>query len=254
MGEVSDEPTKRWEEMTDGSRDDARMFAGKLAEAFLPELTPPRRTFFADVSLMGHRALGLCRVEESSLGGQDVLRATTLTAETERVHWIRASSIWCATEVPEAEALERAEEARARREKVAAEKALRDQERAAKIEQARALRVGAYLLVSTTESGNVELRALHEGAQGFSEGVAEALRAHQPDVREALRVAKVDFYSTSPLYGEGGAVVGFCLHAGDRASAIVRAFGSLGFDRIERTGPEMDQDEGDEDEPEEIVF
>lgn len=252
LGSLPGMPTPVWESMTNSGRDEARTVAGMLAEAFLPELTPPRRTFFARVSLMGHRDLGLCRVEESSLGGQEVLRATTLTEETERVHWIRASSIWCATEVPEADALAQAEEAREERARQAAEKVRREQERAEEIAKARALRVGAFLLISTNDDGNLELRALRAGPDG-AVGVPGALRAHQPDVQDALRAAKADFYAPSHLY-DRGAVIGFCFHAGHRVVAIARAFETLGFDRIELTGPQVDFDGDEGAESEEVEF
>lgn len=244
---------RNWEELTNTGRDEARKVAARIAEAMLPELMPPRRTFYARVALMGHRDLGLCRVEESDLGGQEVLRATTLTEEPERVHWIRASSIWCATEIPEADALAQVQEAREERTRRAAEKARREQDRAEEVAKARALRVGAYLLISTTAEGGLELRALRNGPEG-PVGVPGALRDHQPDVREALRAAKADFYASDHFY-EGGAVIGFCLHAGHRAGAIAQAFEALGFDRIERTGEQVDgDDEGNSDEPQEIEF
>jgi len=243
MSDLPNTEVLTWEQMSDNDRDEARAIAAEIFEGFLSEFAPPRRVFFAHVALMGHRDLGLCRVEEVTLGGQEALRATTLTEETERVHWTRTASIWCAEEVSEADALAQAQKARERREHRAAEQAKREREHAAEVAEARALRVGAYLLVSTTDDGNVELRALRDGANG-PEVVPGALKHRQFDVSEALRAAKADFYHPGPVYADGHCI-GFSLHAAHRAGAIAEAFKTLGFDRVERTGP-VDDSDGEE--------
>jgi hypothetical protein len=121
---------------------------------------PVRRpAFFAELALMGHRELGLCRVEESSLCGREMLRVTAL--EGDEVHWIAPGSIYDLREVSEAEAERRLAGITAERERemrVQAERAERRQGTVATLTR----RDGHQTRVTWRDAGGVEWRAWSE--------------------------------------------------------------------------------------------
>lgn len=214
----------------------------------LEDLSTPRpsargRTFHAEVALMGHKDLGLCRVEETSLAGADLLRCTQLTVEPERVHWIRAASIYDLEEVSEQHARELVEQAReqAAKERVAREeRARREAEAAAKL---RAERAGAKVRVFVA-GPHVQVHALR--VEGLQEVYAPGLLTYR-DLREALLHAGLDVNDLWNAHAAEGPRAGYTVpHAADDVEIVLRAVRGLGFAELERAAdvPDEQAEEG----------
>lgn len=96
---------------------DEREKAALIAERFLAAAHPPPRAFWAHVSLMGHRDLGLCRVTEAPLCGAAMLRCESVGVGAAHgdVTWTNPGVVYAMSEISDdaamkeiAESLERA--------------------------------------------------------------------------------------------------------------------------------------------------
>lgn len=65
--------------------------ADALGGTAQPAPAPRGRTFWADVALLGHHDLGVCKVEELRLGGRDLLR---VTPHQRAPRWINPAAIY----------------------------------------------------------------------------------------------------------------------------------------------------------------
>lgn len=129
-------------------------------DLMLMERPVRRPAFHAELKLLGHRDLGLCCVEESSLGGRDMLRVTPLDDGDAAVHWIAPASVYDLREVPEAEVERRLARITAERERemrVQAERAERRQGTVATLECQ-----GDQTRVTWRDAAGVEWRAWTE--------------------------------------------------------------------------------------------
>jgi hypothetical protein len=194
------------------------------------------RTFHAEVALMGHKDLGVCRVEETSLAGADLLRCTQLTTEPERVHWIRAASIYDLEEVSEQHARELVEQAakeRAARE----ERARREAEAALKL---RAERAGAKVRVFVA-GPHVQVHALR--VEGLQEVYAPCLLTYR-DLRDAIEKAGLDVNDLWNAHASAGPRAGYTVpHTADDIDIVVRAVEGMGFAEVERGADVPDEQE-----------
>jgi len=208
----------------------------------LEDLSTPRqsahgRAFHAKVALMGHKDLGLCRVEETTLAGAELLRCTQLTAEPERVHWIRAASIYDLEEVSEQHARELVEQAR---EQAAKERAAREERARREVEAAlklRAERAGAKVRVFVA-GPHVQVHALR--VEGLQEVCAPSLLTYR-DLRDALLHAGLDVSDLWDAHAAGGQRAGYTVpDAAEDVAIVLQAAESLGFAEVEHAAvPEV---------------
>lgn len=225
-------PIPRWEDVDE---DDREAYRG-AGEAFARELLGPRRTLHARVSLYGHLDLGTCRVEETMLAGQDMLRITSLTGDgSPQTHWTRAASIYCMSEMTEAEAqaeMRAYQERKSENERRGKAAAIA---RAERRETARAARAGFSLfVVEMTRSGDLELRCVPTSPDATTGFAACGINDLLCDIDEEIEEAHAEHLATTSL-DDPKRYIGFRIIAGgSRAAAVAEACAALGFDAVHR--------------------
>lgn len=200
----------------------------KSSERFLARVlaqTPTSRVFYARVSLMGHRTIGLCRVTEAPLAGVTMLRCE----KDGGVEWVNPAAVYSIAEVPDAvaeaeiaSALRHAQEVQAEAERRAA--LLRSEREAATVD-----------VVVDRESKMV-------GAIASKRGL---LRVNDAALQAALRENDLDGFSLSPLDNDAHDPIGFSFYttAVDAdAERLVDAMRDLGFSAV-NVRPAVDCDE-----------
>lgn len=187
----------------------------RAAEWFVAHLPAKTRTFYARVSLMGHRSIGLCRVTEAPLAGVTMLRCE----KDGGVEWVNPTAVYSVTEVPDAvaeaeiaSALRHAESVRVETERRAAQ--LRSEREAATVD-----------VVVDRESKMI----------GAIASLTGLLRVNDAALQAALRANGLDGLSLSPLDDDAHASTGFSFYTttvDSDAKRLVDAMRDLGFSLI----------------------
>jgi len=89
-----------WDDLTEGTQEVMSAVAGDFVEMLGRATSSKHRAFYARVSLMGHRSIGLCRVTEAPLAGVTMLRCE----KDGGVEWVNPAVVYSVTEVPSATA------------------------------------------------------------------------------------------------------------------------------------------------------
>ncbi len=197
----------------------------QAAEWFVAHLRPEPRAFYARVSLMGHRSLGLCRVTEAPLAGVTMLRCEKDGA----VEWVSPAAVYSVTVVPDAVAEAEIASALRHEESVRAE----TERRAARLRSERAEATGC--VVVHAESKMV----------GAIASLTGLLRVGDAALQAALRANGLDGFSLSPLDNDAHDPIGFSFYttAVDAdAERLVDAMRDLGFASV-NVRPAVDCDE-----------
>lgn len=203
---------RRWDLLTPAEQESAC----RVAEAFCWNAAWPverPRAFYARVSLMGHRAIGLCRVTEAPLAGVTMLRCE----KDGGVEWVNPAAVYSIAEVPDsvaeaeiASALRHAESVRVETETCAVR--LRSERASETVE----------VVVDTARQMT--------GALAILTGL---LRLDDAALRAAFAANDLNGYAFHTLYGGHGDAIGFAArHADSIAERLVAALRSLGFARV----------------------
>lgn len=203
---------REWDDLSDGAQERVSAVAGDFVEMLGHEKP---RAFYARVSLMGKRSLGLCRVTEAPLAGVTMLRCE----KDGGVEWVNPAAVYSVTEVPDtvaeaeiASALRHAESVRVETERRAAQ--LRSEREAATVD-----------VVVDRESKMV----------GAIASLTGLLRVNDAALQAALRANGLDGYSLSPLDDDAHASTGFSFYTVTPDADSVRlmaAMSALGFSSV----------------------
>lgn len=215
MGEAAGDPDL-WADMDAEEKETMRRIASSL-------VSPPSRTFYARVSLMGHRDLGLCRVTEAMLAGVPMLRCETPAG----VEWVNPTALYSAREVPDDEALA----------EIAAAVAEKERKRVLAAEREAALRAERAEItvdvITDTKNNLSGLRASRSGYLRPYDGVDAALAAE-------------GFPMWSGFSDADGNPVGIVVEGVGHEDALCRVVESLGFKtgciRTPSPDDELDED------------
>lgn len=201
-----------WDDLTEGTQEVMSAVAGDFVEMLGRATSSKHRAFYARVSLMGHRSIGLCRVTEAQLAGVTMLRCE----KDGGVEWVNPAAVYSVTEVPSA----------------TAEAEIASAQRHAQEVQAEAERRAAQLR-SEREAATVDVVVDREsklvGAIASKRGL---LRLGDPAMQAALRANGLDGFSLSPLDNDAHDPIGLSFYTatpdGD-ATRLMAAMRSLGF-------------------------
>lgn len=214
---------REWDDLSDGAQERVSAVAGDFAEMLGHAAKP--RVFYARVSLMGHRTIGICRVTEAPLAGVTMLRCE----KDGGVEWANPAAVYSVTEVPDA--IAEAEIASALRH---AETVRADVERR------------ASQLRSERESATVGVVADRESKMvGAIASKAGLLRLSDTALQAALVDNGLDGFSLSPIDNDAHDPIGFSFYttAVDAdAERLVDAMRDLGFSSV-NVRPAVDEDE-----------
>lgn len=214
----------RWERLSPKEQDDAC----RVAEAFCYNAAWPiqkPRAFYARVSLMGKRSLGLCRVTEAPLAGVTMLRCE----KDGGVEWVNPAAVYSIAEVPDAVAEAEIASALRHAESVRVE----TENRASRLRLERA---------EATVDVVVDRESKMVGAIASLTGL---LRVNDAALQASLRANDLDGFSLSPLDNDAHDPIGFSFYttAVDAdAERLVDAMRDLGFSSI-NVRPAVDEDE-----------
>lgn len=216
---------REWDDLSDGAQERVSAVAGDFVEMLGRATSSKHRAFYARVSLMGHRSIGLCRVTEAPLAGVTMLRCE----KDGGVEWVNPAAVYSIAEVPHAvaeaeiaSALRHAQEVRAEKERRAAE--LRSERAAATVDVA------------------VDRESKMVGAIASKRGL---LRLGDPALQAALRANGLDGFSLSPLDDVAHDPIGFSFYTitpDADAERLVDAMRDLGFASV-NVRPAVDCDE-----------
>lgn len=201
-----------WDDLTDSDKEDGRTIAERFLAETASDTTPQPRAFYARVSLMGHRSIGLCRATEAPLAGVTMLRCE----KDGGVEWVNPAAVYSIAEVPDA----------------VAEAEIASALRHAQEVQAEAER-RAVLLRSEREGATVDVVVDRESKLvGAIASKAGLLRLHDAALQAALVANDLDGFSLSPLDNDAHDPIGFSFYTatpdGD-ATRLMAAMRSLGF-------------------------
>lgn len=214
-----------WDDLTEGTQEVMSAVAGDFVEMLGRATSPKPRAFYARVSLMGHRSIGLCRVTEAPLAGVTMLRCE----KDGGVEWVNPAAVYSIAEVPDATAEAEIASALRHAQEVQAEA----ERRSAELRSERAEATGC--VVVHAESKMV-------GAIASKRGL---LRLGDTALQAALRANGLDGFSLSPLDDEAHDPIGFSFYttAVDAdAERLVDAMRDLGFSAV-NVRPAVDEDE-----------
>lgn len=214
---------REWDDLSDGAQERVSAVAGDFAEMLGHAAKP--RVFYARVSLMGHRTIGICRVTEAPLAGVTMLRCE----KDGGVEWVSPAAVYSVTEVPDAIAEAEIASARRHAQEVQAEA----ERRAAQLRSERA--AATACVVVHAESKMV-------GAIASKAGL---LRLSDTALQAALVDNGLDGFSLSPLDNDAHDPIGFSFYttAVDAdAERLVDAMRDLGFSSV-NVRPAVDEDE-----------
>lgn len=214
---------REWDDLSDGAQERVSAVAGDFAEMLGHAAKP--RVFYARVSLMGHRTIGICRVTEAPLAGVTMLRCE----KDGGVEWVSPAAVYSVTEVPDAIAEAEIASARRHEESVRAETERR-----------------AAQLRSEREAATVDVVVDRESKMvGAIASLTGLLRVNDAALQAALRANDIDGYSLSPLDDDAHDPIGFSFYttAVDAdAERLVDAMRDLGFSSV-NVRPAVDEDE-----------
>ena len=214
---------REWDDLSDGAQERVSAVAGDFAEMLGHAAKP--RVFYARVSLMGHRTIGICRVTEAPLAGVTMLRCE----KDGGVEWVSPAAVYSVTEVPDAVAEAEIASALRHAQEVQAEA----ERRAAQLRSERA--AATACVVVHAESKMV-------GAIASKAGL---LRLSDTALQAALVDNGLDGFSLSPLDNDAHDPIGFSFYttAVDAdAERLVDAMRDLGFSSV-NVRPAVDEDE-----------
>ena len=214
-----------WDDLTDSDKEDGRTIAERLLAETATHASPLPRVFYARVSLMGHRTIGICRVTEAPLAGVTMLRCEKDGA----VEWVNPAAVYSIAEVPDAVAESEIASAQRHAESVRAE----TERRAAQLRSERA--AATACVVVHAESKMV-------GAIASKRGL---LRVSDVALQAALVDNGLDGFSLSPLDNDAHDPIGFSFYttAVDAdAERLVDAMCDLGFSAV-NVRPAVDESE-----------
>ena len=214
---------REWDDLSDGAQERVSAVAGDCAEMLGHAAKP--RVFYARVSLMGHRTIGICRVTEAPLAGVTMLRCE----KDGGVEWVSPAAVYSVTEVPDAVAEAEIASALRHAQEVQAEA----ERRAAQLRSERA--AATACVVVHAESKMV-------GAIASKAGL---LRLSDTALQAALVDNGLDGFSLSPLDNDAHDPIGFSFYttAVDAdAERLVDAMCDLGFSSV-NVRPAVDEDE-----------
>ena len=215
-----------WDSAPEWMKKQSREIAERfVTAAALSDATPKPRAFYARVSLMGHRSIGLCRVTEAPLAGVTMLRCE----KDGGVEWVSPAAVYSVTEVPDAVAEAEIASALRHAQEVQAEA----ERRAAQLRSERA--AATACVVVHAESKMV-------GAIASKAGL---LRLSDTALQAALVDNGLDGFSLSPLDNDAHDPIGFSFYttAVDAdAERLVDAMRDLGFSSV-NVRPAVDEDE-----------
>ncbi len=215
-----------WDSAPEWMKKQSREIAERfVTAAALSDATPKPRAFYARVSLMGHRSIGLCRVTEAPLAGVTMLRCE----KDGGVEWVSPAAVYSVTEVPDAIAEAEIASARRHEESVRAETERR-----------------AAQLRSEREAATVDVVVDRESKMvGAIASLTGLLRVNDAALQAALRANDIDGYSLSPLDDDAHAPTGFSFYTVTPiadAERLVDAMCDLGFSVVNER-PAVDCDE-----------
>lgn len=215
---------RRWETLTPAEQESAC----RVAEAFCWNAAWPLakpRAFYARVSLMGHRSIGLCRVTEAPLAGVTMLRCE----KDGGVEWVNPAAVYSIAEVPDAAAEAEIASARRHAQEVQAEAERR-----------------AVLLRSEREGATVDIVVDHTGKVfGAIASESGLLRLSDSALSAAIAANGLKGYSFSVLYADDKyeSPIGISAYAPeditDRLVAVMRDIGFSGANVRESVGDEL---------------
>lgn len=214
---------REWDDLSDGAQERVSAVAGDFAEMLGHAAKP--RVFYARVSLMGHRTIGICRVTEAPLAGVTMLRCE----KDGGVEWVSPAAVYSVTEVPDAVAEAEIASALRHAQEVQAEA----ERRAAQLRSERA--AATACVVVHAESKMV-------GAIASKAGL---LRLSDTALQAALVDNGLDGFSLSPIDNDAHDPIGFSFYttAVDAdAERLVDAMRDLGFSSV-NVRPAVDEDE-----------
>lgn len=198
-----------WDQLTSSEQESAC----RVAAAFDAHSTTPKPlVFYARVSLMGHRTIGLCRVTEAPLAGVTMLRCE----RDGGVEWVNPAAVYSVTEVPDAAAEAEIASARRHEESVRAE----TERRAA---QLRSEREAATVDVVIDRESN---------CIGAIASLTGLLRLRDPALQAALLENGLDGFSLGPLDNAAHDPIGFSFYTASPYADAIRldnAMRDLGF-------------------------
>lgn len=213
---------REWDDLSDGAQERVSAVAGDFVEMLGHEKP---RAFYARVSLMGKRSLGLCRVTEAPLAGVTMLRCE----KDGGVEWVSPAAVYSVTEVPDAIAEAEIASARRHEESVRAETERR-----------------AAQLRSEREAATVDVVVDRESKMvGAIASLTGLLRVNDAALQAALRANGLNGFSFSPLDNEAHASIGFSFYTTTvdaDAERLVDAMRDLGFSSV-NVRPAVDEDE-----------
>lgn len=211
-----------WDQLTASEQESACRVAAAFDDYFA---RPKPRAFYARVSLMGHRSIGLCRVTEAPLAGVTMLRCE----KDGGVEWVNPAAVYSIAEVPDATAEAEIASAQRHAQEVQTEK----ERRAAELRSERA--AATACVVVHAESKMV----------GAIASKRWLLLLHDSALQAALRANGLDGFSLSPLDDVAHDPIGFSFYttAVDAdAERLVDAMRDLGFASV-NVRPAVDCDE-----------
>jgi len=211
-----------WDQLTPSEQESAC----RVAAAFDAHSTTPKpRVFYARVSLMGHRTLGLCRVTEAPLAGVTMLRCE----RDGGVEWVNPAAVYNVTEVPGVAAEAEIASVRRHAEAVAAETERR-----------------ATQLRSEREAATVDVVIDRESKMvGAIASKRWLLLLHDSALQTALRENHLDGISLGPIDNDAHDPIGFSFYTTTvdaDAMRLVSAMNDLWFSAV-NVRPSIDCDE-----------
>lgn len=214
-----------WDDLTEGTQEVMSAVAGDFVDMLGHATSPKPRAFYARVSLMGHRSIGLCRVTEAPLAGVTMLRCE----KDGSVEWVNPAAVYSIAEVPDATAEAEIASARRHEESVRAE----TERRAAQLRTER-------------EAATVDVVIDRESKMvGAIASLTGLIRLNDAALQAALAANGLDGFSLSPLDDVAHDPIGFSFYttAVDAdAERLVDAMRDLGFSAV-NIRPAVDDDE-----------